>query len=80
MQITAEIKSIDTKIADNYMCKLGNSNWGQSVSVTTTVHLFNNPGRTLLYVRLENVDMRKVLYQDALLDVAQIVITIAPAQ
>jgi len=79
MQIMAEIDSVEIKLADVYTCKLKNSSWNQKVSITTGVHLFHQPKNFMLSARLENVNMGKVAYQDDLLDVAQITITIAPA-
>ena len=80
IQITAKIESAGTKIADNYMCNLDDTGWSQEVSITTGPHLYKDyPGTIILSIKLENVHMGKVLYQDALLNVAQVVITIAPA-
>jgi len=84
MQITAEIIPVGIKLADTYECKLTSAltptDWGQSVSTLIGVHLFDDPGELTLQTRLTNVNMAKVVYQENLLDVAEIVITICPAQ
>jgi len=80
IRITAEIEGVGTEIADNYLCKLKDSNWGQTTFITTDINLFHQPGNFPLFARLENVNMAKVAYQDSLLDVARITITIAPIQ
>lgn len=80
MRISAEITNVGITIADSYKCKLGdNTAWEQISAITTGIHLFGQPEDLLLRTRLENVNMGKVAYQDDLLDVAQVVITVLPA-
>lgn len=82
LRVAARIKSSGVRLADNYYCSLqdslsGGTGWGTKVSIITGIHLFDSPGEILLGVRLENVNMGKVAYQNDLLDVAKVTITLS---